>query len=224
MVSLLKTFGKGVLYVIGLPFFILALLLFAIYGLGAFLFQAIKSIIYFFTGQRFFPELPEDKELRLLREGATNQNNAQPVNEDNNPKEDSIIFHYEEEKPVEEEQPAQQDKPVFEEKPVFNNLEEACFHEEKPVEEATTTDEVEEVEVDILNDVLNPGNDEPAEETIGEEPQEETVLETAEPKQDEDDLVEELETYVPRSSNYTASEDDDDDTDSGVDIDYDYKV
>ena len=68
MVSLLKTFGRGILYVLGLPFFILALLIFAVIGLFAFLFQAIKSIIFFFTGQRFFPELPEDKELRLLKE------------------------------------------------------------------------------------------------------------------------------------------------------------
>ena len=61
MVNLLKTFGRGILYVLGLPFFILALLIFAVIGLFAFLFQAIKSIIFFFTGQRFFPELPEDK-------------------------------------------------------------------------------------------------------------------------------------------------------------------
>ena len=69
MVSLLKTFGKGILYVIGFPFFLAALLLFGVIGLFAFLFQLIKSIIYFFTGQKFFPELPEDKQLRLMREG-----------------------------------------------------------------------------------------------------------------------------------------------------------
>ena len=37
-------------------------------------------------------------------------------------------------------------------------------------------------------------------------------------------MVEELETYVPRSSNYSATEDDDgDDTDTGVNIDYDFR-
>ena len=225
MVSLLKTFGKGVLYVIGLPFFILALLLFAIYGLGAFLFQALKSVIYFFTGQRFFPELPEDKELRLLKEGALNNSNPSPAMEETKPEENNIIFGYEEpaeEQPTEQEPEAQ---PEVEEKPVFSNIEEACFNEAPKMEEETTT-EVEKDEVnDLLNNVLNTGNNEPVEDApIEEEIKQETVLETAEPKLDEDDLVEELETYVPRSSNYSASDDDDDDTDLGVDIDYDYKV
>ena len=226
MVSLLKTFGKGVLYVIGLPFFILALLLFAIYGLGAFLFQAIKSVIFFFTGQRFFPELPEDKELRLLKEGNTNRGYSEPTQEEAKPQEDNIIFGYEE--PVQEEptiEPEPQPQPMMEEKPIFTNVEEACFND-APIQEETTTIEPEEQEepVDILSDVLNPTVDEPLEEPVQEEVKKETVLETAEPKQDEDDLVEELETYVPRSSNYSASDDDDDDADLGVDIDYDYKV
>ena len=221
MVSLLKTFGKGVLYVIGLPFFILALLLFAVYGLGIFLFQAIKSIVFFFTGQRFFPELPEDKELRLLRERNANRSSSETMQEETKPEEDNIIFGYEEE-PVEEQPEPQKE---VEEKPIFSNIEEACFND-APKAEETTTPEPEEINTnDILNNVLNAGNDEPVEETlIEEEVKQETVLETAEPKQDEDDLVEELETYVPRSSNYSASDDDDEDTDLGVDIDYDYKV
>jgi len=65
MVGLLKAFGKGILYVLGFPFFLVALILFAVFGLGAFIFQLIRSIIFFFTGQKFFPELPEDKALRL---------------------------------------------------------------------------------------------------------------------------------------------------------------
>lgn len=222
MVSLLKTFGKGVLYVIGLPFFILALLLFAIYGLGIFLFQAIKSIIFFFTGQRFFPELPEDKELRLLRERNANRNNPENVQEESKPQEDNIIFGYEEEPAEEQPEP----QPAVEGKPIFSNIEEACFNDTPKEEETTTPEPEKEVEVnDILNNALNTSNDEPVEEApLQEEIKQETVLETAEEKQDEDDLVEELETYVPRSSNYSASDDDDDDTDLGVDIDYDYKV
>ena len=218
MVSLLKTFGKGVLYVIGLPFFILALLLFAIYGLGAFLFQAIKSIIFFFTGQKFFPELPEDKELRLLKEGASMQSASQASMEESKPQEESIIFPYEEE-PVEQPQP----EPVKEE-PVFSTIEEACFNDAPNAEEKE--EPIEEIaKPDFLSEVLDPvEEDEQVEETTIEETKKETVLETAEPKQDEDDLIEVLETYVPRSSNYSASDDDDDDTDSGVDIDYDYKA
>ena len=49
--------------------------------------------------------------------------------------------------------------------------------------------------------------------------EEHTILETAEEKESEEDLVEELETYIPRSSNYSAS-DEDEDIDTGVDIDY----
>ena len=78
---------------------------------------------------------------------------------------------------------------------------------------------------DTLSDVLNPMPEFMQDEDVSEEkPQEETVVETAEPKMDEDEMVEELETYVPRSSNYSATEDDDgDDTDTGVNIDYDFR-
>ena len=76
MISLLKTFGKGILYVIGAPFFIVALALFGAIGFLAFIFQIIKSIIYFFTGQKFFPELAEDKKLRLMQEEAAQEKEA----------------------------------------------------------------------------------------------------------------------------------------------------
>ena len=78
MVDLLKAFGRGILYILCFPFFLVALALFAVIGLLAFLFQLIKSIIFFFTGQKFFPELPEDKELRLMREAEEAKNNPQP--------------------------------------------------------------------------------------------------------------------------------------------------
>ena len=52
--------------------------------------------------------------------------------------------------------------------------------------------------------------------------EEHTILETAEEKESEEDLVEELETYIPRSSNYSAA-DEDEDIDTGVDIDYDVR-
>ena len=70
MIDLLKAFGRGVLYIILFPFFVLAIAIFAIIGLFAFIFQLVKSIIFFFTGRKFFPELPEDRELRLMFEAA----------------------------------------------------------------------------------------------------------------------------------------------------------
>lgn len=87
MVGLLKAFGKGILYVLGFPFFLVALALFAVFGLGAFIFQLIRSIIFFFTGQKFFPELPEDKALRLKLhpEQAVQEEEKDNEQEDNEP-------------------------------------------------------------------------------------------------------------------------------------------
>lgn len=227
MVSLLKTFGRGILYVLGLPFFILALLIFAVIGLFAFLFQAIKSIIFFFTGQRFFPELPEDKELRLLKE----KQNA-PIEADKD-----IITPYHEIKDMEEPQENLMSNLTRENAPEVTptptptpapaaSVEEACF---KPSFETEVKEEVEEepvIEEDvheevILNDFIEDEQPEIEEVhqniTMGDE--EHTILETAEEKESEEDLVEELETYVPRSSNYSAA-DEDEDIDTGVDIDY----
>lgn len=222
MVSLLKTFGRGILYVLGLPFFILALLIFAVIGLFAFLFQAIKSIIFFFTGQRFFPELPEDKELRLLKE----KQNA-PIEADKD-----IITPYHEIKDMEEPQEDLMSNLTRENTPEVTptptpapaaSVEEACFKpsfetevkEEEPVIEEDIHEEV------ILNDFIEDEQPEIEEVhqniTMGDE--EHTILETTEEKESEEDLVEELETYVPRSSNYSAA-DEDEDIDTGVDIDY----
>ena len=211
MVSLLKTFGKGVLYVLGLPFFILALVLFAVIGLIAFLFQVLKSIVFFFTGQKFFPELPEDKEYRLMMQKKMDTNIAEPTTPE--VKEEEILSPLKEEpEPVKE--------TTVEEQPVFSTVEEACFKE--TMQEAPVVEE--KAEVNDLSNLLDTNEEEIPQEPVIEEAKEEkqTVLETAEPKpEDEDDLVEVLETYVPRSSSYAAADDDEGDT--GVDIDYDYK-
>lgn len=200
MIGLLKAFGKGILYVIGAPFFVAALILFGAIGLLAFIFQLFKSIIFFFTGQKFFPELPEDKELRLRREAAMRK--EEPVQEDTNSNIISPIF--EEEIPMPEPEPS----PIF----VQRNEPESTI--EETVFEDTSS----------LEDFIN--EEEVPEETIEEEekPEEDhTVLETSEEKEkEEEEEYEELETYVPRSSTYSdASDDDDNNTDSGVDIKYD---
>ena len=62
------------------------------------------------------------------------------------------------------------------------------------------------------------------EEELPEPPHEEehTVLETNNEQVEEEEEFEELETYVPRSSTYSAANDEEDnDTDSGVNINYD---
>ena len=215
MASLLKTFGKGILYVLGLPFFILALLIFGVLGIFAFLFQFFKSIIFFFTGQKFFPELPEDKELRLLKAGASPSIEPEPQ------REQDIIMPYQEEaepEPVFEPAPEEQEP-----EPVANTIEDACFKPSFEVEpEEQEPEEVieEEIHEEGLNDLLDDEPEEdPFETNIPMGDEEHTILETAEKKESEEELVEELETYVPRSSNY-ADDFDDEDTDTGVDIKY----
>ena len=200
MIGLLKAFGKGILYVIGAPFFVAALILFGAIGLLAFIFQIFKSIIFFFTGQKFFPELPEDKELRLRREAAMRK--EEPVQEDTSSNIISPIF--EEEIPVPEPEPS----PIFVQR-----------NEPEPTIEETVFEDTSSLE-DFINE------EEVPEKTIEEEEESEedhTVLETSEDKEKEkEEEYEELETYVPRSSTYSdTSDDDDNNTDSGVDIKYD---
>lgn len=210
MIALLKTFGKGLLYVIGFPFFIFVLLLFAIYGLLAFLFQLIKSIIFFFTGQKFFPELPEDRELRLRKEGqnkpaqtATAQTQATKAEEIITP------LSSDPEPIVVEEVPPMPN-------PAPNNVEDACFDEPLPVEEPLTN-----VEEEPISEPLFDVKPDESIEPFADVHEEETVLETADRNDEVQELDEELETYVPRSSNYSATDDDDDDDIAGVNIDYD---
>ena len=216
MASLLKTFGKGILYVLGLPFFILALLIFGVLGIFAFLFQFFKSIIFFFTGQKFFPELPEDKELRLLKAGASPSIEPEPQRE-----QDIIMPYQEEAEPEPVFEPAPEEP---EPEPVATTIEDACFKPSFEVEpEEQEPEEVieEEIHEEGLNDLLDDEPEEdPFETNIPMGDEEHTILETAEKKESEEELVEELETYVPRSSNY-ADDFDDEDTDTGVDIKYD---
>ena len=215
MVSLLRTFGKGILYVLGLPFFILALLIFGVLGIFAFLFQFFKSIIFFFTGQKFFPELPEDKELRLLKAGASPSIEPEPQRE-----QDIIMPYQEEAEPEPVFEPAPEEP---EPEPVATTIEDACFKPSFEVEpEEQEPEEVieEEIHEEGLNDLLDDEPEEdPFETNIPMGDEEHTILETAENKESEEELVEELETYVPRSSNY-ADDFDEEDTDTGVDIKY----
>ena len=200
-------FGKGLLYVIGLPFFLVALAIFAVIGLIIFIFQIIKSVIYFFTGQKFFPELPEDKELRLLKEDAN-----QPAPANNVMQETPVV---ENERVISPFVNVPNNEPITPREPVIppQTIEEACFNKPEPKPEPMPEPVQEKVS---LNSLLE-------EEPIKDEPipeEKETLVETNEPLEDEEELMEQLETYVPRSSTY-SSVDDDDDTESGVDINYD---
>lgn len=208
MIKLLKTFGRGILYVIGFPFFVVTLLIFAVIGVFLFLYQIVKSIIDFFTGRKFFPELPEDRELRMKMEAA--EAASQPQNQVVGQSNDDIII------PLIEEEIVKKEEPVVKE----TTIEEAVFLE-TPKQEVVE-DKVEEPEEDdvfkslLINEPLQ-----------REEPQdtidivEEREIKTAPTKEivvEDDDLEE----YIPGGSSYSEDiDDDEEDTKGGVRIDFD---
>ena len=251
MIGLLKMFGKGILYVIGFPFFVVALVLFGAVGVFLFIFQLIKSIFYFFTGRKFFPELPEDKELRLLKEKAANKaeedsEEESPVSETPSP---AQPVNYQNPtptpRPVYAETPVTRDPIQREETPEQGSIEKAVFYDlrdESPVQhyepeeeeieeedESILEEDDEDVEDDDFDDVLESKEEEEEtpiqrQETIQEEEvlvREETI-ETSAPKEEDDIDDEDLEEYVPKGSSY-YDEDEDEDTGSGVSIDYDVR-
>ena len=209
MIGLLKAFGKGLLYVIGFPFFLLALLVFAIIGLLLFIYQIIRSVIFFFTGQKFFPELPEDKELRLRKEAANNANEIidQPIEEHQD-----IVVPLIEERPIVSETEGNS----------FETVEEACFNDAPLKQEEPEEDEEEDVLTSLTRD--EPAKQETIEEEIIEEDNsfEEMKEETLKTAEDELTIAEEegLEEYIPKGSSITTDIDEED-TSNGVDIDYD---
>ena len=228
MVNLLKTFGKGILYIIGFPFFVVALLIFGVIGIFLFVFHLIKSIIYFFTGQKFFPELPEDKQLRLKQEAAYAAAHPEntiveqdPMVQDNieSPMIEQVAFSEEPayEKPIYQEPKY---RPLYEE-PLYNEpkleeplpkqepeIEEPKVEEEAPLLEEATFEQ-EENDEDVLSELTR---DEP-EHSI-----DTSIEEKEEPVDDEP-----LEEYVPRGSTYLDDVEEDDASTGGVDIDYDVR-
>ena len=228
MVNLLKTFGKGILYIIGFPFFVVALLIFGVIGIFLFIFHLIKSIIYFFTGQKFFPELPEDKQLRLKQEAAYAAAHPEntiieqdPMVQENieSPMIEQVAFSEEPayEKPIYQEPKY---RPLYEE-PLYNEpkleetlpkqepeIEEPKVEEEAPLLEEATFEQ-EENDEDVLSELTR---DEP-EHSI-----DTSIEEKEEPVDDEP-----LEEYVPRGSTYLDDVEEDDASTGGVDIDYDVR-
>ena len=68
MTALLKSFGKGCLYILVLPVLLLVLAIYAVLGVLMFVYVGIKGVYLFFTG-RSFSELPEDVKARAILEG-----------------------------------------------------------------------------------------------------------------------------------------------------------
>ena len=81
MGSIFKTIGKGLFYVLFFPFGLLAILLYAIFGIFVFIYQFIKLIVLFFTGRSFKNELKEDIEAKKILE-KNNPNNEEESKEE----------------------------------------------------------------------------------------------------------------------------------------------
>ena len=233
MVNLLKTFGKGILYIIGFPFFVVTLLIFGVIGIFLFIFHLFKSIIYFFTGQKFFPELPEDKELRLKQEAAyaaahpeetiidqdpSLQENSDPVPP---PMIEQVAFSEEPE----------YEKPIYQE-PKYRPLYEEPTYNEPKVEEPVRKQEPEpniEPEVEEQAPALEEASfEQPKEEEdilseLTRDEPEHSIDTSLEEKQEEPEDDEELEQYVPKGSTYLDDIEEDDASTGGVDIDYDVR-
>ena len=136
MVALLKNVGKGILYIIGLPFFLIVLVGTAIMGILLLVFMFIKSIFLFFTGRSLDDDLPEDIKVKEMKNGGANSttnnttrevvNDEPPVQPFVTPQEnattieEAVFGHETYEVPVQEEpiveEPAEPE-PVFEEEP-----------------------------------------------------------------------------------------------------------
>lgn len=76
MINFLKNFGLGLLYVILLPVFLVGLVLFAIFGIFTFIFQMIKCLINFFSGNTLFPSNEIDDQIVQIRDARFQKLNA----------------------------------------------------------------------------------------------------------------------------------------------------
>ena len=219
MVDLLKAFGRGIIYILCFPFFLVALAIFAVIGLLAFIFQLIKSIIFFFTGQKFFPELPEDKELRLMREAEQARLNPQPQPVNNQPQQGNGLMF---EETYDEDDFLEEPTPVVAPLPKQTTIEEVVFEEEPEEEVPPTPAPAPKVEAPAAQPQVQEVKM-PEPEPVKEEKQVEPLDDFLDPfEAKEEPVEEELEVYRPKgTTDDMYSIDDDDDTDSGVNINFD---
>lgn len=208
-----KSFGKGLLYIFVLPFFLIVLAGYAVVGVLIFIFLFFKSIILFFSGRSLKIELPEDVRAKEIIQGSVPNNNVSP---------DSA--------PVSNDNVAEQEAPIVEDLPPESeptdkpqSVEEACFG--KPNE--PTNEQPKEENKDFANvapevNSIQEGEKGNYSETNISQEQTENVG----ANDNADIKVDEISTdvYSPKKSSYEMNDDikddDDDDSSSGVDINF----
>ena len=90
MANFFKSFGKGILYVLVLPFLLVILALYGVVGIIAFLIMTFKGLILFFTGRSIFGPLPEDVKAQQIIKA--NTVNLDPDAPENQPKEGHVAL------------------------------------------------------------------------------------------------------------------------------------
>ena len=115
MASIFKNIGKGIGYFFLFPGLLIAIALYAVFGLIVFIFQFFKLIFLFFSGRNLFSDLPEDIELKLIKE---KQSVAEEKEEANNQlslyPSDSIVYGSGYSSPVVEEKKVEEEPPEVE--------------------------------------------------------------------------------------------------------------
>lgn len=82
MINFFKNFGKGVLYVLVLPFLLVGMALYGVVALFIWIYLGIKGLVLFFTGRSLYEDLPEDKEAKKRLAGLTTTEEKTVTNED----------------------------------------------------------------------------------------------------------------------------------------------
>lgn len=193
MVALLKNVGKGILYIIGLPFFLIVLALTAVMGILLLVFMFLKSIILFFTGRSLDDDLPEDikvKEIKSGRSSSTTTATDEPIS---NGQEEPVVQPF----------VAPQNTTTIEEA-VFGHPNYEAPAPEKPVEEPAFEEPEEEEE--IIED--SPIEEEPISSI--------DINETPVTKPTEISIGQ----YVPHTSGSRIVDEEEEEEDSGVTIEY----
>lgn len=210
MSGFFKSIGKGILYLFVLPFFLIVLAAYAVFGLFVFIFLFFKSIILFFTGRSLNIELPEDIKAKEIIKSSMPQS-GNPVVQQQSVRQEDVSS------PIAPAIISPSNNPQGSNaSPVHQNetVEEACFGEDEPTSETK-------------------------EETINEPSTEPSPIETQTPEAPIPEVITKpvidtpvdnshvdtisTDTYTPKKSDFDDQDDDQDDGDdgdSGVDIKY----
>lgn len=96
MGSVFKNIGKGIGYFFMFPGLLIAIAIYAVFGLIVFIFQFFKLIFLFFTGRNLFSDLPEDIELKALQNKTPEEETVEEEKKEENPlslyPSDSIVY------------------------------------------------------------------------------------------------------------------------------------